>query len=54
MQSINKASTSDLEAFQEVVRIIEKLPDQELFLNTTEIIVNFVDPETNEQSMKEE
>jgi hypothetical protein len=43
-QLINKAANGDLKAFKEVIRLSEKLQEQEPFPNVPTITVNFVKP----------
>jgi DNA invertase Pin-like site-specific DNA recombinase len=38
--------SGDLKSLQEVIRLIEKLQEQEPYLNAPEFVVNFIDPVT--------
>jgi len=44
VQLINKAASGDLKALKEVIRLSEKLQEQEPFFNAPTITVNFVKP----------
>jgi hypothetical protein len=44
VQLINKAANGDLKALKEVIRLNEKLQEQEPYLNVPTITVNFIDP----------
>jgi hypothetical protein len=46
MQLVNKAMSGDMKSLQEVIRLIEKLQEQEPYLNAPEFVVNFIDPVT--------
>jgi hypothetical protein len=46
MQQANKAANGDPRAFREVLRLREKVQEQEPYLNAPEFVVNFVDPVT--------
>jgi hypothetical protein len=46
MQLFNKAMSGDIKSLQEVIRLTEKLQEQEPHLNAPEFVVNFIDPVT--------
>jgi hypothetical protein len=46
MQQANKAASGDPRAFQVVLRLHEKVQEQEPYLNAPEFVVNFIDPVT--------
>jgi hypothetical protein len=48
MQLVNKAMSGDMKSLQEVIRLIEKLQEQEPYLNAPEFVVNFIDPVTKQ------
>jgi hypothetical protein len=44
MQQANKAANGDPRAFREVLRLREKVQEQEPYLNAPDFVVNFIDP----------
>jgi hypothetical protein len=44
MQLANKAMSGEIKSLREVIRLIEKLQEQEPYLNAPEFVVNFIDP----------
>jgi hypothetical protein len=46
MQQANKAANGDPKAFREILRLREKVQEQEPYLNAPEFVVNFIDPVT--------
>jgi hypothetical protein len=48
MQQANKAANGDPRAFREVLRLREKVQEQEPYLNAPEFVVNFIDPVTKQ------
>lgn len=44
IQQVNKAAGGDAKAFREVLRLREKVHDQEPYLNTPTFTVNWVKP----------
>jgi hypothetical protein len=53
MQQANKAASGDIRAFREVLRVHEKVQEQEPYLNAPEFVVNFIDPPNRKPSAEE-
>jgi len=54
MQVANKAASGDIRAFREVLRLREKVQEQEAYLNYPEFVVNFIDPPNRKPSAEED
>jgi hypothetical protein len=53
MELASKAMSGDIKSFEEVIRLIKKLQEQEPYLNAAEFVVNFIDPVTKNQVIAE-
>jgi hypothetical protein len=54
VQQANKAANGDPRAFQVVLRLREKVQEEEPYLNAPEFVVNFIDPVTKKPVTEED
>ena len=54
MQLVNKAASGDIKALREIVRLREKMEEQEPYLNAPTFVVNFVDPDPGKPRTEED
>jgi hypothetical protein len=54
MQLVNKAASGDIKALREIVRLREKMEEQEPYLNAPIFVVNFVDPDPEKPRTEED